>query len=247
MVYRPLIGISGSIDHEETTHSLPITYMRAVENSGAIAVMLSYNMDDEALEGCLDRLDGVLLSGGNDVDPNAYGHFPIYELGEVNPVRDEFEFRLVKAAFARKMPLLGICRGIQSLNVAMGGTLWQDLPSQFRTAEGGKPIRHSQASLSKYLSHEVVLEENTVLGSVMRDKRFMTNSFHHQAVLDVAPGFRVTAHTLDGVNEAIEHETLPFFMGVQWHPERNIHNEPNAKALFDGFVRACAQYGQKER
>lgn len=243
----PLIGITTSLDHEETTYSLPISYTRALAASGASVVMLSYQMDETALETCLDRLDGVLLSGGNDVDPNAYGQFPTYELGEVSPPRDEFEFRLVKGAFKRKMPLLGICRGIQSLNVAMGGTLWQDLPSQFRTADGGKPIRHSQACLSRHLSHEVVLEENTVLRSVMCDGRFMTNSFHHQAVLDVAPGFRITAHALDGVIEGVEHTELPFFMGVQWHPERNIDNEPNAKALFDGFVRACAQYGQKGR
>jgi len=242
----PLIGISGSIDKDETEHFIMRSYTSALLQAGAAPVLLSPDMEGETLQACLDRLDGVLLAGGNDVSPVMYGATPVQELGEVNPLRDRFEMRLVKEAIERRMPILGICRGIQSLNVALGGTLWQDLPSQFRTAEGGKPILHSQTSRACYNSHEVTIEEGTLLHKIAGDTVIWTNSFHHEAVEKPAPGLRITAHTADGVIEAVEHEELPYCIGVQWHPERSVADNEHARALFASFVEAASAYGYGE-
>lgn len=242
----PMIGISGSINKDEDSHSLSRAYMRALRNSGAVPVMLSFDMEGEALERCLDRLDGVLLAGGNDVDPFLYGEAGVQALDEVNPPRDEFELRLIRAAVARKMPVLGICRGIQILNVALGGSLWQDLPSQFRRADGSAPVLHSQTARGYHRTHGVQVVEGTKLHAIEQDLLFRVNSFHHEAVKVPAPGMRVAAYAEDGVIESIEHETLPFCMGVQWHPELYFDREIHSSRLFDGLVDAAeAYFGQK--
>ncbi len=238
----PLIGISGSINHEEDRHHLPRAYMRALNASGAVAVMLSYDMDDEALESCLDRMGGILLAGGNDVDPMTYGQPPVQALGEVNPPRDDFEMRLIRAAVKRGMPVLGICRGVQILNVALGGTLWQDLPSQFRAEDGSAPLLHSQTARGCYRTHEVRIVENTQLCRIEKDARICVNSFHHEAVREVAPCMRAAAYAPDGVIEAIEHPDLPFVLGVQWHPELYFELDSHSSVLFDSFVKAAAEY-----
>ena len=240
----PMIGIAGSINKDEDSHSVPRSYMRALRNSGAIPVMLSYDMEGEALESCLDRMDGILLAGGNDVDPALYGEAPVQALGEVNPPRDAFEMRLVHAAVARKMPIFGICRGIQSLNVALGGKLWQDLPSQFRTADGQPPILHSQTARGYHQTHSVTAVEGTMLHTIEKDLCFRVNSFHHEAVWVPAPGMRVCAYAQDGVIEAIEHTELPFCMGVQWHPELFFDRDVHSSVLFDSFVAAAGKYQQ---
>lgn len=242
MKYFPMIGIAGSINKDEDTQSIARAYMRAVRNSSAIPVLLSYDMEGEALEGCLDRLDGILLAGGNDVDPALYGEAGNQMLGEVNPPRDEFETRLLQAAVQRKMPILGICRGIQILNVSLGGSLWQDLPSQFRTSDGNQPILHSQTARGYHRTHGVTAVEGTMLHAIEKDLQFRVNSFHHQAVKQPAPGMRVSAHAEDGVIEAIEHENLPFCMGVQWHPELFFDRDVHSSALFDAFAAAAACY-----
>ena len=247
MKLYPMIGISGSINKDEDSHSLPRAYMRALRNSGAIPVMLSYDMEGEALESCLDRLDGVLLAGGNDVDPFLYGEAGVQALDEVNPPRDAFETRLIQAAAKRGMPILGICRGIQILNVALGGSLWQDLPSQFRTADGNPPILHSQTARGYHRTHTVNAVEGTKLHAIEKALSFRVNSFHHEAVKKPAPGMRIGAYSEDGVIEAIEHESLPFCMGVQWHPELYFDRDATSTVLFNAFVNAAAEYGEEEK
>ncbi len=242
----PMIGVSGSIDKAEKELNLPASYTRALMAAGVIPVLLTPMMDDVMLSACLDVLDGVMLAGGNDVAPDCYGDDPICELGEVNPVRDDFEIRLVKMATDRKMPVLGICRGIQSLNVAMGGTLWQDLPSQFRTSDGQKPMAHSQTRSDFYTSHRVVLEKDTLLYNAIGRQEIRVNSFHHQAVCIPAPCMKVAAHATDGVIEAIENPDFPFIVGVQWHPERYFDRDETAMAVFRAFADAAKAYQIKE-
>lgn len=242
MKHYPLIGISGSISKDEKEFFLPACYNHALMAAGAMPVMLNPTMDDEMLCECLNMLDGVLLAGGNDVAPDRYGHDPINELGEVNPLRDDFEGRLVRMAAERRMPVLGICRGIQSMNVAMGGTLWQDIPSQYRTGTGEKGLAHSQTRADRYTSHRVVIEKGTLLDKVMGKEEIWVNSFHHQAVRDAAPGMHVVAHATDGLVEAIEHPDLPFFLGVQWHPERYFDRDETAMVLFQAFADAAREY-----
>jgi len=241
-----LIGISGSISKSEKEMSIQTCYTNALMKAGAIPVLLCPNMQDDMLSACLDTLGGVLLAGGNDVAPDRYGHDPIDELGEVNPLRDHFEGRLVRMAASREMPVLGICRGIQSMNVAMGGTLWQDVPSQYRTPEGKKGLAHSQTRADFYTSHRVTIEADTLLHKLVGQKEIWVNTFHHQAVRDAAPGLTVAAHASDGLIEAIEHPGIPFFLGVQWHPERYFDRDETAMVLFRSFVNAAKEYASKK-
>lgn len=238
----PLIGVSGSIDEKEREHFLMRCYARAILSGGAIPMLLSPDMDDEMLASCMEKLDGIFLAGGNDVAPEVFGEDPIPELGEVNPLRDQFEMRLVKKAYETGMPVLGVCRGIQSMNAALGGTLWQDLPSQYRTGANEKPIAHSQKRPDYYQSHSVYIMEETKLHSIVKAASLRVNSFHHQAVKDAADGLVISAVSTDGVVEAIECPNHPFFVGVQWHPERYFDRTEDARALFAAFAKAAASY-----
>lgn len=238
----PLIGISGSISKTEKEMSIQTCYTNALMKAGALPVLLCPNMDDAMLNQCMSGLDGILLAGGNDVSPDRYGHDPIDELGEVCPLRDDFEGRLVRMAAEMQMPVLGICRGIQSINVAMGGTLWQDVPSQYRTAEGTKGIAHSQTRADFYTSHRVLIEEHSMLIQVIGQSEIRVNSFHHQGVRDAAPGMNVVAHASDGLIEAIEHPDMAFFLGVQWHPERYFDRDETAMSIFRAFADAARDY-----
>lgn len=230
----PLIGISGSINKEEDSHSLPRSYMQALTEAGAVPVLLSLDMDEEQLKSCLDRLDGLLLAGGNDVSPSQFGEAPLPGLGEVNPLRDQTELRLIAAAMERELPVLGICRGIQMMNVALGGSLWQDLPSQQPKACG-----HRQNCLGRYPSHRVQIVPGTLLNRLTGLEELEVNSFHHQAVREPGGELSVCAYCTDGVVEAIEHPSLPFFLGVQWHPERTCQTDAASPALFRSFVNAA--------
>lgn len=239
MAAYPLIGVSGSIDAEETRHFILRDYLTAVIAAGGAPVLLSPDMKGDMLEDCLARLDGLLMAGGNDVSPALFGEPPVEALGEVNPLRDGFEMRLVRLAAARRMPVLGICRGVQAMAAALGGSLWQDLPSQYRTADGNPPIAHRQTSPGRYASHTVSVLPGTLLARLTDGAETpCVNSFHHQAVK--TPGsLHVCALAPDGVIEAIEDESLPFFLGVQWHPERMYRSDRAAAALFEGLVRAA--------
>ena len=204
MAAYPLIGVSGSIDAEETRHFILRDYLTAVIAAGGVPVLLSPDMEGDMLEDCLARLDGLLMAGGNDVSPALFDEPPVEALGEVNPLRDGFEMRLVRLAAARCMPVLGICRGVRAMAAALGGSLWQDLPSQYRTADGNPPIAHRQTSPGRYASHTVSVLPGTLLARLTDGAETLrVNSFHHQAVK--APGsLRVCALAPDGVIEAVE-------------------------------------------
>jgi len=212
-------------------------YRQAVLHVGGDVRVLDATMPiDEALEG----LDGLLLPGGEDVDPARYGEPRHETVVDADPVRDQFEVTLLLEARRRRMPILAICRGIQVLNVACGGTLIQDIPSQVPEA-----IEHNfkvPAHMPFHLAHEVWLEKDTLLARLMKESlvsgdTLAVNSRHHQAVKDVAPGFKVVATAPDGVIEAIEDPAARFCLGVQWHPE-NFWRTGEFRALFEGFLEA---------
>ena len=192
---------------------------------------------DEALTG----IDGLLLTGGDDVAPGRYGEAPHPTVVEAEPGRDEFELALVKAARDRHLPVLAICRGIQVLNVAFGGTLVQDIPSQ---VSGALPHTLKIPPNEPYtLAHEVWLEKGSLLSNLMGERlsdvdACEVNSRHHQAVKTVATGFKVSATAPDGVIEAIEDPTAEFCLGVQWHPE-NFWRTGEFRPLFEGFIAAA--------
>jgi len=194
-----------------------------------------------AVDAALSGVDGLLLTGGDDVAPPIYGEQPHATITEAEPGRDEFEIGLVKAALERGVPIFAICRGVQVLNVACGGTLVQDIPSQVTGALAHDlPVPPNQ---SYSLAHEIWLEKDSLLSNLMRERLSDTdacevNSRHHQAVKDLAPGFLVSATAPDGVIEAIENPAKRFCLGVQWHPE-NFFRTGEFRPLFEGFLEAA--------
>jgi putative glutamine amidotransferase len=213
-------------------------YRQAVLHVGGEVRILDSTMKVDA---ALDGIDGLLLTGGDDVTPSRYGEAPHPETKDAEAGRDDFEFALVKAARKRALPIFAICRGVQVLNVACGGTLVQDIPSQVPGA-----VNHSMAvppHESYALAHEVWLEKSSLLSKLLSDRlngadECEVNSRHHQAVKTVAQGFTVTATAPDGVIEAIEDPSARFCLGVQWHPE-NFWRTGEFRPLFEGFLDAA--------
>jgi len=189
----------------------------------------------------LAGVDGLMLTGGDDVAPARYGEPAHPTVVEAEPGRDEFELALIKDARARNLPIFAICRGIQVLNVACGGTLVQDIPTE---VTGALPHRFAVPPHEPYfLAHEVWIDKDTLLWKLMRERlsdadACEVNSRHHQAVKRLAPGFRVAATAPDGVIEAVEDPGAPFCLGVQWHPE-NFFRTGEFRPLFEGFLEAA--------
>jgi len=214
-------------------------YRQAIVHAGGDARSLDPSM---RVEDALAGIEGLLLPGGGDVDPSRFGEpaHPAFVAAETG--RDEFEIALVRAARARQLPILAICRGVQVLNVACGGTLVQDIPTQLHGA-----LAHSLPAPPHEpyaFAHEVWIEKDSLLSTLMRERLIdadscEVNSRHHQAVKDLAPGFTVSATAPDGVIEAIEDPAARFCLGVQWHPE-NFWRTGEFRPLFEGFLSASA-------
>lgn len=208
-------------------------YVDCVIAAGGLPLLLP-NVGPTHVEAYLARIDGLVLSGGLDVDPIHYGQEPHPDLGQIDQVRDEFEIEVVRQARAAEIPMLAICRGIQVLNVACGGTLLQHIPAQVE-----KPLRHEQRAIRQdALSHGLEIEPGTRLHEIAGMSRVRVNTFHHQAPDDVPAPFVVSARAPDGVIEGIEDPTHPYCVGVQWHPERRP-GDPLTRALFASFVDAA--------
>lgn len=210
---RPLIGITGNFG--ERGSELAEGYYASVEAAGGVPLVIPPGLKPEMLCSLLDRLDGVLLSGGADVNPLFVGEEPIPQLGGINPRRDASELLLVRLAYDRQIPLFGICRGIQVLAMALGGNIHQDLGACLPEV---KLIKHSQNLERGVASHKVEAEEGSLMHRLL-GKEFFVNSFHHQAVNEPGPRLRVTARSADGVVEAVESTEKKSIYGVQWHPE----------------------------
>jgi putative glutamine amidotransferase len=231
----PLIGITHCRKLEDYRQSV-------LHVSGDVRV-LEPSADVSGLEAAIDGLDGVLLTGGGDVDPAIYGEAPHPSFSPAEAGRDQFEIGLVNLARARHIPVLAICRGIQVLNVARGGTLVQDIPSQVPGALSHQLEVPPHQPME--FAHEVWIDKDTLLAKLMRERLSDTdacnvNSRHHQAVRQVASGFIVSATAPDGVIEAIEDPAARFCLGVQWHPE-NFFRTGEFRPLFEGFLQAASR------
>jgi putative glutamine amidotransferase len=214
-VQKPVIGISSTMGDGAST-SAPLTYVNSVIRAGGVPVIIPVTDDKELLSVILGKVDGLIMTGGEDIDPlKWFGEEPRPALGEIAPKRDAFDIALIRLAVEKGLPVLGICRGEQLMNVAFGGTLYQDIPSQLP----GYSVKHNQKAPGSYGTHSIWIEKGSVLNIVTGLDSVAVNSFHHQAVKDIAPGFRVTAWSKDGVVEAIEKEGAPKVFGVQFHPE----------------------------
>jgi len=213
-------------------------YEESVRRAGGAPRILDYEADpvDRVVSWCA----GILLPGGIDVDPARYGEAPHPTVAETSPARDEYEMALIRAALAADVPLLAICRGMQILNVAAGGTLVQDIPSQITTL-----VPHAVNVPKHAIAHEVWVTPDSLLWALMRESieagdALKVNSRHHQSVRRPADGFKVTATAPDGIVEAIERTGSRFCLGVQWHPE-NFWRSGEFRPLFEGFVAACTK------
>ena len=230
---RPIIGITPEIA-EDGKISLNYAYTHAIEQAGGIPYVLPCTEDETLLDELVALCHGFCFSGGEDIEPARYGEEKLPQCGAQALRRDAFDFRLFKKALASGKPILGICRGGQLINVALGGTLWQDLPSQ-QPSE----LSHVQKEGAFEHSHNVSILPDTPLADILGKERLTINSFHHQAVKDVAPGFSVMARCEDGIIEAIWNPNKRFLWAVQWHPEEIWKIEHSSAHIFQAFIDAC--------
>ena len=239
--HAPVIGISGNFREGDCTLAQAY-YMSVVEAGGTPVVIPSYD-DDKALVSLLDTLDGIVLSGGADIDPDYLGEEPL-DCISINPRRDRQELTLVRLAVERQIPVLGICRGIQVLTAALGGKLYQDIKIQHDRPS----IEHSQTIARGLPSHEVKLEKDSLLYGFFGKETLSVNSFHHQAVKEVPAGFRVTASAPDGIIEGMESTTFRPIMGVQWHPECFLlENDRTMLPIFEWLVEQASLYSRAKK
>ncbi len=235
---RPLIGIpcGGNLRSKHPRFCAGKRYCEALHLVGGAPVLLPLHDDPTALLEMVGRLDGLLLSGGGDVAPHRFGETKLVRLRSVDLPRDEIELQLVRLAVEHDLPTLAICRGIQMVNVGLGGTLYQDIQTQLPGA-----LRHDfHADYPRtYRGHPLHLVAGSHLGHILGCDTLDVNSFHHQSAKDVAPPLQVTARAPDGVIEAVELPGSRFFIGVQWHPEELIDVDPGMRGLFEDFIAAA--------
>jgi putative glutamine amidotransferase len=235
----PLIAVTGltrAVSGVERS-GVNSAYVRSVLRAGGIPLILSPLIDAELLPRALDAADGLLLTGGEDLDPAHYGEEPHPGLDVVDARRDAFELAAFRIARERQLPTLAICRGLQVVNVAMGGTLWQDLPTQ-----NPSDVTHRQLSGRDDRTHQVDVTSGSRLEAALASARVKVNSFHHQAIRQLARGLKVSGVAPDGLIEAVESEADPWLLAVQWHPEEFHHEAvaPDA-GLFDALIREAAR------
>ena len=245
---KPVIGITPNymtarmIGGEEGILYTAQGYHTSVLRAGGVPYTLPFAPYDDVLEQLVGMCDGFLFTGGQDVDPSIYGELPWYKLDTLAPQRDTLEVKLLPLILKSGKPLIGHCRGMQMINAALGGTLYQDLPTQYPNFKD--LLQHSQTEKALYPTHSVSIRENTLLAACWGAEA-KVNSFHHQAVKDVAPGLTVTATAPDGMIEGLEMKDHPYLQLVQWHPEEMSSQDEGTKKWFEAFIEACRR-GMKE-
>jgi putative glutamine amidotransferase len=248
----PRIGVTAALREEsESIAQNPLgrfvrtdlDYVRGVSEAGGVPVVLSPSLSLRAAETLLDGLDGLLLSGGPDLDPGYYGEGPMPELGTTIPEWDALEMALLRLALERGIPIFGICRGMQILNVALGGTLHQDVPSQL----GSEILDHWQTTPKCQVTHEVEVLGGTYLAKITDRQTVEVNSYHHQGIKSPADVLTVAARCADGVIEALESRDFSdrWMVGVQWHPEGMRDTESGHRNLFEAHVCAAERHASR--
>ncbi len=240
---KPVIGVTADFNQgdredmggKEPTYFLRARYVRAIEDLGGLPVILPLAESPTDRRRILEGLDGLLLTGsGPDLPPRLYGERQRYPFKLVSPRRSSFELAMAKLALARRLPTLGVCGGMQAINVALGGSLYQDIPAQLDS-----PLAHRQTPPATELSHTVAITEGSLLHRITKRTDLRVNSSHHQSVKCVAPGLAASAVAPDGVIEAIESPRHAFFLAIQWHPEFLYERFEPHRRLFQAFLTAA--------
>lgn len=237
---KPIIGISGSIIKDQggifpgyQRAYVNNDYVRAVNKNGAIAIILPPGSVENAGQ-LIASVDGLILSGGQDVNPFSYGEEIQQKCGAIFPARDEFEFALLREAEKRRIPVLGICRGLQIMNVYRGGKLYQDISYRDMPT-----LRHFQLQDPPIPTHQIQIVKDSLLNKIIKKNEIVVNSFHHQLVKSVPTSLKISGMTSDGVVEAFEDPKYEFFMGVQFHPEMLIDSVESANKIFSEMIEAA--------
>lgn len=239
--HRPIIGLTTY--RKTAAQSTPValmalmpTYIDAVSAAGGIPVLIPLGLDEDALADLLGQLDGLVLTGGGDIAGEHYRSEHPEFIFDVDEDRDRVELFLAREAVSRKKPLLAICRGHQMLNVALGGTLYEDVMARMPGA-----IKHDFFGVfpRNHQAHAVAIEPDSILAATLGRREATVNSLHHQGICDLAPGLVATAHAPDGLVEGVEAIDHPYALGVQWHPENLVHDDPVMLSLFGGLVQAA--------
>lgn len=235
MEQKPLVGVMPLYDEEKESIWMLPGYLNCIQQAGAIPLTVPPSLDSEERKQVLTLCDGLLFTGGHDVNPQLYGERK-HPATVFCRQRDELERELFRDAYDRDLPMLGICRGIQLFNVLMGGTLYQDLPTQYCSG-----ISHQMAKPYDRGWHCVTLSEGTPLAQTLGKQTLDVNSYHHQAVKQLADGLCEMARSEDGLAEAVYDPSRTFLWAVQWHPEFCFHNNIDAQKIVGAFVRACGK------
>ncbi len=233
---KPIIGVLPLWDDQKSSIWMLPGYVDALRLSGAIPMILPLEIEDEDLRQICSHCDGFLFTGGHDVAPSLYNEPKSPLCGDANPLRDSLEARVFSYATERNIPILGICRGIQIINALCGGTLYQDLASEYDPS--CREI-HQMRPPYDQPCHKVTLVEDSPLHQLTKANTLDVNSYHHQAVKDLAPELEVMAHSEDGLIEAICMPSQRFVWAVQWHPEFNFNTSESSRAIVGAFVEAC--------
>ncbi|MBE6536682.1 MAG: gamma-glutamyl-gamma-aminobutyrate hydrolase family protein [Ruminococcaceae bacterium] len=228
-----IIGILGIVDDEVIT-KLQNTYTKAIESSGGIPLLLPYVEKDESIDTFVKICDGFLFTGGADIEPSRYGEEKKDTCGNIHPYRDELEFKAFEKIYPTGKPIMAICRGAQFVNVALGGSLYQDIPT-----ESPSDIQHVQSEPKNSPSHSVKIISGTPLSEFISSEEMSANSFHHQAIKTLGKGLCVMAIANDGIIEALYSTENRYLHAYQWHPERLFESEKSNALLFRDFIAAC--------
>ena len=231
---KPIIAIVSLYDEKLESYWMLPGYAQGLEAAGAVPVILPLTTDQEALERYAQTFDGFLFPGGHDLDPALYGQNPTDQCGTVCPQRDSMERKLFPLALETGKPMLGICRGIQLFNVMLGGSLYQDIPT-----ECPSDVEHHETPPYDKVAHQVQVEEGTPLFEAVGVREMGVNSYHHQGIKTLGKGLKVAAKAPDGMVEAVYLPDHRFALGVQWHPEFSRLSDENSRKIFSAFVRAC--------
>ena len=231
---QPIIGITPLVDEKRESLWMLPGYMDAVTQAGGLPIMLPLTSDEAAIDALVSLCDGLLITGGQDVDPSIYGEEPINDTVLPNADRDAMELPLLRKALAADKPILGICRGLQFINAVLGGTLYQDLPVQHPS-----DTAHDMSAPYDRAVHEVEVEEGSPLFALLEKKTLGVNTLHHQAVRELAPCLRSMAVSTDGLIEAAWMPDKKFVWAVQWHPEFLFKVDEPSRRIVRAFVEKC--------